>query len=440
MRPLKVIFSFLILFVLFSCRGEDDILAEMKSGAITRAEFHTWLRARNLAPSDVADNHAATEKYLKQMAIEMLAVRAAVSEGFDETPFYSMIRKSMLANYLSSYYKSSIKKKIEFNEKAVELKIIKLHLPMNSGDPISGEVRKDKLALASYIIQQHREGVGFDELIKKYSEGDVPERGRYSRVYPVVLLEKAIFEKIKDVKTGGWISGPVLLSDSIVIICLERWFELNRANSEKLIADKEVYNEFMDYLSEGYIEYIRAEKGAELDIVSNIERARFRRRNELLFSINGETFTSGDLDDLMDLFLFLSPFEEGTNAASPGDKAVALNIFNEHVLASIAGREGVSSEKNFVNQWRSIENSTLAGAYKYSIFTGKTSGKSRVLAGRGPDASVEIAGKGGFVAPPAERKKTTGEYFQREITSVKDRWEKELLQSDSFTIFKDRFN
>ena len=367
----KPFFMLFFAMISFSCRNDNDVIAEVNTRMIIRSEFHNWLRNRDINPSEIFKNRGETEKQLKQMAVESLTVEEAVSKKFDITPFYNNINRAVYANFLSLNYKSEIIKNLSYTETAAELKIIKLCFPESLSSSHDREVYRDKIALAGHIIRQEKSGVGFDELTLKYSEEKHNPAGGKPYVVPLLLLDKAIFEKIKNLQDGECVSEPVVQQGSILIVKFIRWLTITNDNADKVINDKKIYDKFLEHLSEEAIEYIIAENGADLNVLSNIERARFINRKELLFSINGKSFTAGDLDELLNLFVFLKSGETGYTAGREEKKNMALTILNEQMLSCIAETKGICDSEEFRNKWESIRKSTLAGAYKYYMLSGK---------------------------------------------------------------------
>lgn len=439
MRPLKILIPLLFLLISFSCRSDNDVIAEMKSRRITRVEFHQWLRGRNIDPAIVYENPVESEKHLKQMAVEILAVESAIAEKFDMTPFYRNISRAVFANFLSSYYKEEIKKNLNYSEIAAEIKLIRLYFPADLKSQMSKDVLKDKMSLAAYIIQQYKSGVDFDELRQKYSEEVYAGSGKTYRIIPVVTLEKEISEKIKTLRVGECTAEPVVLRDSVVVVKLVRWLSLDRDNAEKLIDDIAAYNRFMDAVSEGAVEYIIAENNAGLKIVSNIERARFTGRNELLFSINNESFTSGDLADLLNLFIFLKGEEPDGAGARIAKRDIASNIFNEYLLSYLAEKKGISGSREFLDKWECVKKSTLAGAYKYFILSGKKGEKwnlpdeknNKLYTGPGTEEDGSFSGKNSTTRAAG--------FTSTQFISIKSIWEGRLLDSNEFRIYKKKF-
>lgn len=408
MRQLIILSLLLPFLILPACNNDNDVIAEMKSGLITRGEFRRWLQLH--------DENSESEINLKRMAVEKLAADAAVAEKFDQTPFYRNISRAVYNNYLSSYYAAQIKKTLVFNERAAELAIIKLYYPLNNTSNKTNDVFNDKLALARYIIQQLNDGEDFAGLKKKFSEDKAPGSAKNLLIIPVSILEKEIYEKIKTLHEGECASSPVVLNDSIAVIKFSRWVNLDRNNSERLLDDRNLYNRFIDSLSEGEIEYIIAENSPELGIRNYISIAGFSRCNEILFSINNESFTAGDLLSLLELFRFLGGGSSNKNFSLNEKKGAALIIFKESVLSAIAHSKGISGEHEFLDNWDSIRKNALAGAYKYSIVVNK---------GKPVDPAVSC-GIGGVAMTQDNYKK---------IIAAKTVWEEDLLSSFNFKLY-----
>lgn len=423
MRRLTLLFPLFFLLVSLSCRSGNDVIVEMRSRKITRAEFHQWLQARDVDPDRVYMDRAESEKYLRQMSVEMLAVESALAEKFDETPFYRNVNRAVFANLLSLCYRTEIKKNLNYNERAAEIKLIRLFFPPDQNNQLNRDILKDKLSLASHIIRQDKSGIDFDDLRRKYSE-EYTRPEKTSQVIPVEILEKEIFQTIKTLYDGECAAEPALLRDSVAVVKLVRWLSIDRDNAQKLIDNVEIYNRFMDAISEGAIEYIIAENSSALNIDSNIGRAKFTGRNELLFSINGQSFTSGDLADLLNLFIFLKS-EWPDEAREPVvKKEIALNIFNEYLLSHLAEKKGISSSSDFLYRWEYVRRSTLSGAYKYSILSGKCGRGEGLCDWQKPLSSGE------------ESKKGAADLSGRDVASIKNTWENGLLKSNEFRIHK----
>ncbi len=411
MRQLITLTLVLPLFIMSACSNDNDVVAEMKSGIITRGDFRRWLKLR--------DDKDESEANLKHMAVEKIAAEAAVASKFDQTPFFRNISRAIYNNYLSSYYTTQIKNRLVFNERAAEFSIIRLYYSQQNTSVKNDVVFNDKLALARYIIQQLNGRADFAGLRKIYSEERGADSARDYRIVPVLILEKEIYEKIKTLHDGEHTDVPVVLKDSIAVIKFSRWVNLDRINSERLIEDRNLYNRFMDSLSEGELEYIIAENSPGLAIRNYINRAGFSGCNEILFSINEEPFTTGDLLNLLEMFRFLGGGSFDRNFSPNERKEAALNIFNETVLAAIAASRGISGEREFLNNWDSIRKSSLAGAYKYSIIVNN---------GIPVDPAVSCGIRGGEM---------TQDYYKK-ISEAKTVWEDDLLSSFNFKLYRNK--
>ncbi len=439
MRTLILLILSVIMVAASGCRNSNDVIAGMKSGRIYRFEFHNWLKARGINPAELYNDQEKSEEQLKQMAVEILSVEKALSDKFNTTSFYTNINSVIYANFLSSYFKSEIKKKLDYAETAVEIKLIKLYIPADLNTGTNRAVFSDKLSLAGYIIQQYKNGADFNRLCLKYSEHGNNGSAYESEIIPMVFLDAGIVKEIKNLKDGECIPEPVVMRDSIVIVKLIRRLTLTGENAEKLINREEIYNRFIDYLSEGTVEYVIAESGADLKVVSNIENAGFKMKNESLFSINGKSFTSGELDEVLRLFVFL---KYGGGELTPDTvlkRNTARNILNEYILSSGAEKKGICNHKDFKEKWGYISKSILAGAYKYYILSGKITGdnlSSDKKNGPGsviPDINIDY---NRFV-----NKDSAGNDFpsNKIIEERKINWEKNLLNSNSFMIYRDSF-
>jgi len=432
MYHLKLLIPALFVLMSFSCHSDNDIIAEMKSRKITRSEFHHWLRDHNINPAEIYKNPEETEKQLKQMAVEIVTVDTALSEKFDTTPFYNNIHRAVYANLLSSYYKIEIQKNLVYNETAAEIKLIKLYVPGDVNYSSRRDVFRDKIALANYIIQQIKSGTGFDELSRKYSEEKNDSSADKAHVIPLILLDKDISQKIKNLQDGDCASEPVVHQNSIIIVKLVRRLNLTNGNAEGVINDKKIYDRFLESISEGAIDYIIAENGADLDVVSNIGRAQFKNRNEILFSINGKPFIYGDLDDLLSLFIFLKTEEAGYAAEQAVKKNISFSILNEQILSYIAEKRGIADNKDFRKKWEPVRLSTLAGAYKYYIISDKYICKNLVVdenIHRKP-ADSEIDYKDHERGRSAVYSNTENKSFEQ----IKSEWEIRLLNEVNFNI------
>jgi hypothetical protein len=356
MRFFILVVPALFLMVYTSCRNDNDIIAEMKLRNITRAEFHQWLSGRDINPEEIYNNNGQSEMLLQQMAVEILSVEKAVSDNFDTTPFYDNINRMVFANLLSTYYKSEIKNNLNYNEPAVEVKLLKLYFPQDHNNRQDQDIYSDKIALAGHIIQQYKSGISFDDLNRKYSEDKYSYNAGKSNVIPELLLEKELADKIKNLKDGDSISEPAVFNDHVLIVNIIRRMFITKNNAERLINNNDLYDQFMEKMSEGIIEYIIAENGVHLNIVSNIEKASFKQNNELLFSVDGESFTSGQLKELLNLFNFLK-FKNLVLPLSRILKKIWLLIFlmskyslvwlkeRESMMKKDSGRGGNLSEK-----------------------------------------------------------------------------------------------
>ncbi len=354
------------LMIISGCRSDSDVIAEMKSGVITRLEFNQWLKSRGVNPDSLNGNTGELEKYLRQLGIEKLAVEEAITDRFDRTTFYKTVNRAVYSNYLASYYISEIKKNIKFNERSAELNLIRLYLPAKEKGVSFNEVRNDKLTLAKYIISQYRCGESFEELAKRYSEDIKGSSG----VFPVVTMEKEFFEKIKYLQKGECSDNPIVFDDSILIVKLVRWLNINNENAEKMISDKDRYEKFIEQISEDAVEYIISEKGSNLVVNSNVDKTRLTGRNQIIFSIDGDSFTSGDMVDLIELFLFLKT-ESGEDITNNNidKKNLTLTMYRESLLSHIAEKEGLGRNDDFLKKWGYIKRSILAGAYKYKLLS-----------------------------------------------------------------------
>lgn len=411
-----------VLFILLSCQKDNDIIAEMNDRSIIRSEFHDWLTARNISPANLYNDSEETEKQLKQMAVEELTVKSALEDKFELTLFYENIRRSIYANFLAQSYKKKLIKDIRLNEPAVELHVIKFYFLSEKDMLHNFEIVKDKLALASYIIQQLEAGADFNVLLRRYSENKFSDQWGSSGVFPVVILENEIFKKIKNLEDGEFIHEPVVSYNSVCVIKLVRRLIINNDNADNLLS-KKVYDSFMDYILKSMINFIISENEKNFQTVSNIQKARFLNSNEFLFSINDKSFTTGNYRDILNLYSFLNPCVQTRNYSPDRKRADAADIFKEYFIASIADKEGISLSKEFLIQWEILQKSALAGAFKYYIFSGKSEKYNQI-----------------FQKIAASDHPLPAQHNKKDIVSLKNKWESELLSSNGFKICKDKLN
>jgi len=357
----------LISLSLYACKSGNDQFAVYTGGSIIRTEFNEWLESRNMSVDLVYRDKYAMGDFIRQIAVEKLTSEIAEKSNYDKDRLYLQIEKTLYKNLLSTFYSAAVKEDITFTDNAVDISIIRLFI--NDGGRILHVNKQNKKKLIRQIISELNSGADFNFLAKKYSEDSLSSKDGHLGIIPESLLEKEIVETLSFLKENEYTKKPVILKGAICLIKLHGRHIITEKNIRNIINDKKNIERILDYYNSKALDELRLKSSGNKNITSNIDKASFRNKNEILFSIDGEIFTTEELYNILNLFFLLRngylPVAEFTLKEM---KTTAEKIFRERIIALEASIQGIDFNSKFKLKWHYLKRAALAALYKYNIF------------------------------------------------------------------------
>ncbi len=379
------------------CNSNKKKLFSFFGRSVTFGEFKQWCDCRTLElPVKDEDSIAL----FKKMALELILCDMAQRDGFCESEYFKRIERVLYWSYLSSSYINYRLIKSEYREQAFDLAFIRLNIP--EVEPKAKEkIIEDKIALALFIIAQLKEGKDFQSLAEKYSEDKI-----YRDIYPMSAIDSSLLNFLRTIKDGEFIAFPVILNNSIFIVKRYASYDLKYSDIIKRIKSKTLLERFKSSVEAEYGNYLFSENLPEFkEAISLIDRAYFNNKNEVLFSLDGDTFTTGDFDELLSLFAFLKYDNTVAQYSLLDKREEARKIFQERIISGLAQKDNFLLTESFIQSWNCRRFSFISGLYKYSYIKEKYK----------------------------ETSKETPS--QKELLSLKIKLEEELLSRSNFTVY-----
>ncbi len=358
---------FIVIILSLSCSTSNDILATFNGGSITRGELEDWLESRKISSDKVYEDKYAVSDFLKQLAVEKITAAQAEKSSFNNKKEYIIIENTLYKNFLSTFFIDQKGRDVAFNEKGADLSIIRIFLKKESmKDKIEEE--KEKRIIIDHILLELKAGKDFNELAGRYSEDVASGRKGRLGIIPESLMEDAVRNAVSSLYDNQYTQNPVIIGSSICLIKLHKRYDLNEKNLKTIVTDKENADRIADFFKKQFFDNLRNEILKQRKIVSNIDSISYNNPDSVIFSIDNESFTAGELNVILELFYSLkygsSPLEDFSLKEK---KLTSEKIFNERLFASEAERDYLNKDEKFQRNWFYLRRAALAGAFKYSV-------------------------------------------------------------------------
>jgi len=443
--------AFLVLALIFviplSCKKGNDIFATINGGNITRSEFNDWLESRNIPQESVYKDRYSMSDYLRQIAVEKLTVIKAEKAEYNKEKKYKTLENTLYKNLLATFFMEKKRNEITFNEKAADLSIIRIFLKKDHIKDFLIEENKKKLIHA--LITELRSGKDFNDLAAKYSEDAASQKKGHLGIVPENVMEEGIKNAINLLKENQYTEEPVKIGNSLCLIKLHKRYNLSESNIKKIVTNKENSERIIDFYNNKALDELLNKLLKEKNIVTNINKAIYCNNNEVIFSIEGEGFTSGDLDDILKLFYSLRYGAPASSEFSLNEKKITSEkIFKEHLFASEAKRCSFDEDVKFKRSWFYLKRATLAGAYKYDVLMkdalvtnediwkeyaqNKTSKYYKIKKKNNKEIKV-------FLPYTETQLSIKKQLYREKLKSLKKKWDNEILNDGDYKIVNKDF-
>jgi hypothetical protein len=438
----KILVLILVILLQPACKSGDDRLATYTGGYITRTEFKEWLESRNMPVDLINRDKYAVSDYLCQIAVEKLTSDLAEKSLYNRGKLYLLIENTLYKNLLSTFYSGIVKDGITFNVTAVDISIIRLFTEKN-GKPIPAG-GKDKYKIILQILSELKSGADFNVLAKKYSEDAASAKNGRLGFIPEELLEKEIASAVAYLEENEYTSEPVILKGSLCLIKLHSRQKITEKNIANVITEKKNIEIIFDYYKTRALNETYMKIAGEKNIILKTDKSSFMHNKEVLFTIAGETFTTGELADILKLFFILKngypPVDEFTFAEK---KTTAEKIFRERIIALEAARQGIESDSKFRRNWAYLKRAALSGLYKYNVFmkdinlTEKDILQEYYLNKEKKYYKIEKQNnkeKKIYLSYNEAKNKITTLLAKEKIKSLKKKWDKDILEENNYKL------
>lgn len=368
-RLLYLSFALLTIFIVCStCNNRSsDVIAHMDGHVITRGEFFQWLESRGIAAQEILKSKEATLTNLEQLAIEKLTADEALKENFDKDPYYLKLRNIIYRNYTASFYREQFAKELKFETTAADISIITINF---KDDKNQKSFENSLFIMKNKVIPELSEGASFEDVAHRFSQ-DISSQngGKLGYVIPSVYGDSFAKEAFK-LKKGEYSPEPFIKGNSLYLIKINRFAEINEGNIDKIIIDKTNRSNVKNYLVESALKEAEKKFFDKYKVKSFIDVVSFKKSGDVIFTINGEHFTVGDLDEILKIFYELKYGFKPIEIISKESRADAgKKILSEMLLFQEALSSGIEDDKDFIKKWNLVQRSVLSGVYKYRQFS-----------------------------------------------------------------------
>jgi hypothetical protein len=358
---------FLILLLPLSCKKGSDVLATTNAGDIRRSEFNDWLESRSISVESVYKDRYSMSDYLRQIAVEKITADRAEKNNYQNQSVYKTIENTLYKNHLSTFFIDQRSRETVFNEKGVDISIIRVFLKAKNSRDRSIE-EEHKKGIIHNLLAELISGKDFNDLAVKFSEDAASSKKGHLGVVPESILDDEIKNAISTLNDNDYTKEPVMVGNSFCLIKLHKRYNINEKNIRNIVTDKDNAERIIDYYKNRSLDEIINRISREKSIVSKIDTASFIGRSEIIFSIDGESFTAGELDDILKLFYSLKYGIPSPEEFSLKEKKLTSGkIFKERLFASEAKRESIEENPVFKRNWFYLKRAALAGSFKYEI-------------------------------------------------------------------------
>ena len=350
-----------------SCQKGTDILATSSAGDITRSEYHDWLESRSIPLDSVYKDKIAMSDYLRQITVEKLTAAKAENAGYSKDNTYITIENTLYKNLLATYFTEQQRDGTAFNEKAADISIIRIFYKNLRDKDLSIEENNKKNIIVN-ILAELKSGKDFNELAGKYSEDSVSQKKGHLGIIPENIMDEKIKNALDQLSENDYTKEPVQIGQSICLIKLHKRYNLNEKNIKKIVTDKENAERIIDFYNNKNMNEVLNQLINEKKLISHIDKATYSNEKEIIFTVDGENFTTADLELILKLFYSLKYGLPPTEGFSIKEKRITSGkIFKERLFASEAVRIGLDNNASFKKKWFYLKRATLAGAFKYEM-------------------------------------------------------------------------
>ena len=457
----NILLSLLVTTIaLTGCKSDSDVLASFNGGEITRGDFYGWIETRHLSKKVMLKSKAKQKAKLKQIALDKMCVAEAKKAGYDKTEDFQRILSLVKDNFTANNYRKNMRKDVSFNEKAVDVSIIKLRVKnykivKNKRKKLSQAELKaaidKKRTRAAQIIAELDKGGDFAALAKKHSNDYSKKKGGKIGYLTMGMRNKAFMEAAFKLKKGEFTREPVVVRNSLYIIKVNDKTELTNKNIEDKIEDekqkKRLSRRLQSYAARNSEKKLLESK----DVVNNIDKVNFADPKAVIFKIGDNPYLVKDLNELI---AFIDKKRTGAGRKELSfdkkkKKGFSTKLFREKLMAREAEKKGITAQEKFKKEWATYYEYTLANAYKNDvILKGVTVTPKEVRDAYERDKKRRQArmkrqkGKKRRVAAvkPFNQVKDRIEYMlhNRKKAAKRRNWEKQMLAKNNFTVYEDK--
>jgi hypothetical protein len=368
----------------FGCKMDSDVLATYKDGKITRGDFYKWLDNKHLAKESVIKSKSNQKDKLEKMALELITVAKAKSEGFEKTSeFLTANAVAVESVLMKRLYEKEIKEKSSFKEPAVKVKQILLRVKDYEINPKQKNKRvnlskedlekryNETIAKGKEIIEKLNKGEKFEELAKQYSEDFSKKNGGDIGFIIRDMMPPDFSAAAFALKKGEYTKEPVRTTRGVYIIKADDTEELTDKNIEKIIENKGQATRIKSEMSRNYAKsYIDGLMSAS-DVKYFEEKALSKNKSDILFKIGDKNYTVEDMNTRVEVR------QRGAYAGSKQKitltddqkKNIAKNFFQFEILKRDALAKGIDKDPEYIKEMQMRTDSTIAREYTNKVLS-----------------------------------------------------------------------
>ncbi len=458
MRLFFLLVSIVSILIFSGCKSDGDIFAVYNEGNISRGEFYKWLESRRYTKATVLQQKVDQKIKLRQLAIDKLSYNEALKAGFDKNMDLAEILELSRENFMSGFFIRKQKNNLEFNEKGVRVKIIKLtikNFKMENNKRVNfskseqeAEI-KNQEGRVSEIIEKLGTNESFEKLALEYSDDPSKMKGGDLGYIMAGMREPQVVNAAFVLKPGEFTRAPVRVNDSIYFIKAEDRKEISDKNIESIIGDKSKADAIKKRFQFNRGRMIENDLVNASDVKNNIENAKFRDENEVLFQIGGQDFK---YSHFIKIFEFNNK-KRKDSSSSPGSMAIekkkqfSKRILSQKLIMREALKQGMDRDIDFLAEWNNIRIFTIGNEYLNSILYNDlkvTEPEIKEEYERNKDRAYRKKIARGTAS--VDEVQPLGEVRERILSMLTDRkksqarknWEEEILKKSGFKIHDDR--
>jgi len=348
-----------LLILLSGCARDSDVLATYNGGSITRGDFMTRLRIRQLSMDVFRNRKEYQKKELEMMGLDRIAVMEAEKQGFDKSGRFMFLWSDVRDRYLCTYLLEDIIKERGYREDTVKVSHIVFKI-YGSGPGEGDRVLK----MAEEVIKKLENGASFSDMALKYSADPARDNGGEVGYIISGMLPDKYTAAAFSLKKGDFTHRPVFLKKRkrVFIIRADDRAVLTPDSIDRIIKGEALNRSIRKIITRKIKNsYIEELKNAS-DVTFDTSALRSGKPDAVVFRIGSNTSTADDIRKRAHMIRNISNAGRYSNVKNFNEN-VAERYFYSELLKREALKRGIESSEAYIRKIKEIRDFYLAGEY-----------------------------------------------------------------------------